>query len=88
MAAMSCCMLLMLASMPAHAVYKVELDAPKSLRDLLNAHLDLMRYRDRDDINADQLRFMVETAAEQVNELAATEGYFSPTADIRLDATP
>jgi translocation and assembly module TamA len=83
---MSCCMLLMLASMPAHAVYKVELDAPKSLRDLLNAHLDLMRYRDRDDINADQLRFMVETAAEQVNELAATEGYFSPTADIRLDA--
>jgi translocation and assembly module TamA len=49
-------------------------------------HLDLMRYRDRDDINADQLRFMVETAAEQVSELAATEGYFSPTANIRLDA--
>jgi translocation and assembly module TamA len=45
-----------------------------------------MRYRDRDDINADQLRFMVETAAEQVSELAATEGYFSPTANIRLDA--
>jgi translocation and assembly module TamA len=78
-------MLLLLASMPAHAVYKVELDAPKSLRELLSAHLDLMRYRDRDDINADQLRFMVETAAEQVKDLAATEGYFSPTANIRLD---
>lgn len=78
-------MWLLMTGMPAHAVYKVELDAPKSLRELLNAHLDLMRYRDRDDINADQLRFMVETAAEQVSELAATEGYFSPTADIRLD---
>ena len=78
-------MLLFIASTPAHAVYKVELDAPKSLRELLSAHLDLMRYRGRDDINADQLRFMVETAAEQVKELAATEGYFSPTADIRLD---
>ena len=79
-------MVLLGASMPAHAVYKVELEAPKSLRELLSAHLDLMRYRDRDDINADQLRFMVETAAEQVNDLAATEGYFSPTANIRLDA--
>jgi translocation and assembly module TamA len=79
-------MLLLLASMPAHAAYKVELDAPKPLRELLSMHLDLMRYRDRDDINADQLRFMVETATEQIGELAATEGYFSPTADIRLDA--
>lgn len=84
-AVVSGCLVLLGASMPAHAVYKVELDAPKSLRELLSAHLDLMRYRDRDDINADQLRFMVETGAEQVKELAATEGYFSPTADIRLD---
>ena len=86
LALVSGCMVLLGASMPAHAVYKVELEAPKSLRELLNAHLDLMRYRDRDDINADQLRFMVETAAEQVSDLAATEGYFSPIANIRLDA--
>ena len=86
MALVSGCMLLLGASMPAHAVYEVELDAPSSLRELLSDHLDLMRYRERDDINADQLRFMVETAAEQVSELAATEGYFSPSTQIRLDA--
>lgn len=79
-------MLFLLASMPAHAVYRVELDAPKSLRDLLNTHLDLMRYRERADINPDQIRFMVETAAEQVSDLAATEGYFSPKSDIKLDS--
>ncbi len=80
-----CGCLLLLASMPVHAVYQVELDAPKSLRELLSTHLDLMRYRERADINADQLKFMVETAAEQVGDLAATEGYFSPKSEIKLD---
>ena len=79
-------MLLALAAAPARADYKVELEAPKALRELLAQHLDLMRYRGRDDINADQLRFMVETAAEQVRELAATEGYFSPVSEVRIDA--
>lgn len=78
--------MLLLAGMPAYAVYKVELEAPSALRELLNTHLDLMRYRERADINADQLRFMVETAAEQVGELAATEGYFSPKSTIALDS--
>lgn len=77
--------MLLLAGMPAYAAYQVELDAPRSLRELLNTHLDLMRYRERADINADQLKFMVETAAEQVGDLAATEGYFSPKSEIKLD---
>ena len=35
LAVASGCMLLLLASMPAHADYKVELEAPKPLRELL-----------------------------------------------------
>ena len=79
------CMALLLAAAPASAAYEVELEAPKVLRELLTQHLDLMRYREREDINADQLRFMVETASEQVGELAATEGYFSPVSTVKID---
>ena len=78
-------MALLLAAAPASAAYEVELEAPKVLRELLTQHLDLMRYREREDINADQLRFMVETASEQVGELAATEGYFSPVSTVKID---
>ncbi|HEY0420659.1 MAG TPA: BamA/TamA family outer membrane protein, partial [Acetobacteraceae bacterium] len=73
---------LCLAAMPAFAAYRVELEAPASIRALLNDYLDLMRYRERDDINADQLNFMIATASEQVRDLAATEGYFSPVATV------
>jgi translocation and assembly module TamA len=79
------CLLLQLVSLPAFANYRVELSAPDSIRDLLATHLDLMRYRDREDIHADQLDFMVATAPDQVRDLAATEGFFSTTTDVKLD---
>ena len=84
-AACCLCLLLQLASLPAFAEYRVELSAPDPIRDLLTTHLDLMRYRSREDVHADQLDFMVATAADQVRDLAATEGYFSTSTDIRLD---
>ena len=61
----------------AHA-YEVRLYAAPPLHELLTGHLDLFRYRNRDDINEDQLNFMITTAAEQVAKLASTEGFFSP----------
>lgn len=81
-----CAVLLSGVCLPAAAqTYKVDLDASPELRRLLTEFLDLMRYRDRDDINADQLSFMVATAPEQVEKLASTEGYFTPRTDIRVD---
>jgi translocation and assembly module TamA len=79
------CLLLQLLSLSAFANYRVELSAPDPIRDLLATHLDLMRYRDREDIHADQLDFMVATAPDQVRDLAATEGFFSTTTDVKLD---
>jgi translocation and assembly module TamA len=76
---------LLCAGSPALAAYRVELDAPAPLKSLLSDFLDLMRYRERDDINADQLEFMVATAPEQVRDLASTEGYFSPETRISLE---
>jgi translocation and assembly module TamA len=65
--------------------YRIELTAPDELQKLLTQNLDLFRYRDRDDLNIEQLNFMVATVAEQVEKLASTQGYFSPKTDVRVD---
>jgi len=69
----------------ASAAYKVEIDAPKEISALLKEHLDLVRYKDRDDLSADQLKFMLDTVNDQVTQLASTEGYFLPTTEVKVD---
>lgn len=72
-------------SRQAEAAYQVELEAPAPLQELLAAHLDLIRYQDREDLNEDQLNFMLATAPSQVAKLASTEGYFSPQTTVKVD---
>ncbi|HJV51196.1 MAG TPA: POTRA domain-containing protein, partial [Noviherbaspirillum sp.] len=78
-------LLLCAAGSAAGAAYRVELDAPAPLKELLQRHLDLIRYQDRDDLNPDQLDFMLETVASQVTKLASTEGYFLPNTTVRVE---
>ncbi len=56
--------------------------APDALKDLPSEHLDVVRLSSRKDINADQLNFMIATVSEQVAQLAATEGFFSPVTTV------
>jgi translocation and assembly module TamA len=72
----------------AHAAYQVDIVAPKSVQPLLEKFLDLARYQQRDDISDEQLKFMVDTVADQVRELTSTEGYFSPLAKAELTNEP
>lgn len=65
--------------------YQVTVDAPAPLQKLFTEFLDLVRYQDREDLNADQLNFMLATVADQVKELAATEGYFSPQTKVQVE---
>jgi translocation and assembly module TamA len=68
----------------AHAQYKVDIDAsPRSLRKLLEEHLDIARFAKRNDISSDQFDFLVTATPQQVRDLAATQGYFS--AVVRTD---
>ncbi|HYD96257.1 MAG TPA: autotransporter assembly complex family protein [Noviherbaspirillum sp.] len=77
--------LLLLFSLPA-AAYRVEIDAPKPLKGVLEQFLDLARYADREDLTPDQLDFMVARAPEQVAKLAATEGFFSTSTEVNVEA--
>ncbi|AOJ01251.1 hypothetical protein WS70_04920 [Burkholderia mayonis] len=68
---------------PAFAKYAVEIDAPRSVKSLLKQHLDIARFAKREDLSVDQFEFLVTATPQQVRELAATAGYFSPV--VRTD---
>lgn len=68
----------------ARAAYKVDVEAsPRSLRKLLEEHLDIARFAKRDDVSDDQFGFLVTATPQQVRDLTATAGYFSPV--VRTD---
>ena len=57
--------------------YSVQVAAPKEIKTLLETHLDIVRYRTREDIRDAYLDFLVDHVAEQAAGLLATEGYFN-----------
>nr|WP_253190321.1 autotransporter assembly complex family protein [Paraburkholderia phenazinium] len=68
----------------ARAAYKVDIEAkPRAVRKLLEEHLDIARFAKRDDISDDQFGFLVTATPQQVRDLTATAGYFSPV--VRTD---
>src|SRR4051794_11354088 len=69
----------------AWGAYAVHVEAPNPLRKILEQFLDLVRYHERKDLNEDQFNFMIGDAEQQVKELAATEGYFSPQTQVNVE---
>ena len=63
--------------------YKVDIDAPRSVRSLLKTIWTLSRFAKRDDISDDQFDFLVTATPQEVRDLVATEGYFTPV--VRTD---
>jgi translocation and assembly module TamA len=71
----------------ATASYKVDVEAsPRSLRKLLEEHLDIARFAKRADVSDDQFEFLITATPQQVRDLAATQGYFTPVVrtDVRI----
>jgi translocation and assembly module TamA len=73
---------------PAAAInYTVQVDAPDPLAELLRDNLDLVRWRGNPRLDLPQLQRLVKDAPGQVRTLVATEGYYSPRIDARLDTS-
>ncbi|MGZ5831144.1 MAG: autotransporter assembly complex protein TamA [Telluria sp.] len=80
----------LLAVALAHAqgvAYRVEIDAPRPLDELLRNNLDLVRWRGNPRLDLDQLQRLVRNTPEQVRTLVATEGYYEPHVDAALDTS-
>ena len=62
------------------ARYRLEVEAPRRLKDLLAQNLDLARFRDApasQGLTAEELDRLIAAAPEQARALLATEGYFN-----------
>jgi translocation and assembly module TamA len=67
------------------ARYRVEIDAPKELRDTLAASVDLVRWQTYEDMTESLFDALVEKADSQAREAAATLGFFSARLDVDVD---
>ena len=65
--------------------YSVELDVPEAQRELLQKHLEIYTAHESPRMGPDQLRFLVRRTPQQMRELLATEGYYSPVIDSSLE---
>jgi translocation and assembly module TamA len=84
----SAAILLLFTSATAFAVgisFRVDIEAPSDLRDVLEENLDAVRRSAEKDINPEEVRRLYARAPDQIRELVATEGYFSPRIDATLD---
>jgi translocation and assembly module TamA len=82
------CGLLMTGSGFAQAIdYKVRIEAPRPLKELLEENLDLLRWKGNPRLDLPQLQRLVKDAPEQIKTLVATEGYYTPTVSTSVDTS-
>lgn len=62
----------------AQAAFQLTVEAPDEIRDMLERHLELQRYRDLPDLSDNELARLLTSAEKDARELVATLGYFSP----------
>ncbi|WP_233556302.1 autotransporter assembly complex protein TamA [Noviherbaspirillum sedimenti] len=67
----------------AHA-YTVEIQGAGQFSKLLDLHLDIRRHQDDPDISDEEWRRLAGITPQQIRELLATEGYFSPVVTAEL----
>ncbi len=67
---------------------RLEIDAPGTLKALLERHLDLVRLGSMasDDVDDTEWARLIDASPNQVRELLQTEGYFAPV--VRIERTP
>lgn len=65
--------------------FEVDVRAPAPVRDYLERHLDLMRYRALTDLDDTELERLVIAADRNVRDLLGTLGFFSPEVGIERD---
>ncbi|MBC7995445.1 MAG: BamA/TamA family outer membrane protein [Rhizobacter sp.] len=79
------------ASAPGTVSYRVEVQAPDELRQMLLTHLDLARFQNApqtDGITNAELIRLAAASPAQARTLLETEGYFSPQVSVKRDDPP
>ena len=67
--------------------YRVEIDAPKELKQVLEKGLNIVRWRGDPEMDDERLRRLVDEAIRESREAAATDGYFSAHVQAAIDSS-
>ncbi|GAB7563238.1 autotransporter assembly complex family protein [Methylobacillus methanolivorans] len=67
--------------------YSVNIDAPSSVEDLLEKHMDIMRWLNNPRMNNAEWHRLLQAAPRNIEDLLATEGYFSPSIEQSLETS-
>src|SRR5260370_41353763 len=67
--------------------YRVEIEAPRDLKRVLEKGLNLERWRSDPEMDAERLKRLVDEAGRESREAAATEGYFSAQVKAEIDSS-
>jgi translocation and assembly module TamA len=80
---------LVFAAGPAAAKldYRVEIDAPRELKDVLEKGLNIVRWRGDPEMDDERLKRLVDEAIRESREAAATNGYFSAHVQAQIDSS-
>ncbi|MFN9475225.1 autotransporter assembly complex protein TamA [Acidovorax sp.] len=68
--------------------FDVQVRAPDTVRETLEKHLELQRFRQLPDLQASELQRLLGAADANARELLGTLGYFSPTITVEMTETP
>ncbi|MGE4241262.1 autotransporter assembly complex protein TamA [Ramlibacter sp.] len=68
--------------------FDLVVEAPGDLRELLERHLELRRYREVSDLDDVEIQRLIVLAERDARQLLGTRGYFSPTIRIARDKGP
>lgn len=70
------------------AAFSLEVKAPDAVRQYLERHLELQRYRELADLDTNELRRLLAVADANARDLLGTLGYFSSDIAIEMTETP
>ncbi|QHJ01581.1 BamA/TamA family outer membrane protein [Xylophilus rhododendri] len=68
--------------------FTLDVRAPDEIRDYLNLHLELQRYRQLQDLDGQELSRLLGAAEANTRDLLGTLGYFAPRISVDLRETP
>lgn len=68
--------------------FDIEIQAPSAVQDYLQRHIELQRYRELTDLDANELARLLTAAERNLQDLLGTLGYFSPAIQLLVRDTP
>lgn len=68
--------------------FDIEIQAPPAVQDYLQRHIELQRYRELTDLDANELARLLTAAERNLQDLLGTLGYFSPAIQLLVHDTP